>query len=252
MDKLIRLVSKTGKILLESGAEVYRVEETVVRIANAYNVDDASCFVLPTGVFASFVYDNKAYSLVSRVTNRSTDLNKVDLINNLSRSLCDNPISLDEYEIKLKEIENAPFYSMKVNMLSAAVGCVGFGLIFKGSLIDGLACFFIGPIIKLTNIYFSKKQLSPFFSNFICGGLIGIFSIALSNMITGLHIDKVIIGCLMLLVPGLLITNAIRDSLAGDLVSGLSRAFEAILIAVAIACGVGCILYFALLGGLTI
>ena len=51
--------------------------------------------------------------------------------------------------------------------------------------------------------------------------------------------QAVITGTLMILVPGIAITNSLRDIIGGDFVSGLSRMIEAILIAASIAIGVG-------------
>ena len=50
-------------------------------------------------------------------------------------------------------------------------------------------------------------------------------------------VDNVIIGNIMTLIPGLGLTNALRDLFTGDSIAGLLRTIEAVLIALAIAAG---------------
>lgn len=250
MDKLLQIANRAGQILLECGAETYRVEETIVRICEAYNVENASSFVLPTGIFSSFFYEGKNYSLVMRVRKKGTDLDLIDSINNLSREVVSNPLPLDELEQKLNQIIERKSYDYKIMMLFGGIGAFGFAFFFQGTLMDALASFVVGAIIKGVTIYLDKTDVSSFINNIVGGFLTTLLSIVFTKWGFGTSSDTIIISAIMLLVPGIAITNAIRDSIAGDLVSGLARIAEAILIAVSVALGTGIALgILMLLGG---
>ncbi|MGB4985746.1 MAG: threonine/serine exporter family protein, partial [Erysipelotrichaceae bacterium] len=134
MNNLIQLVSKVGQILLENGAEVYRVEETVTKIASAYKAQNASCFVMPTGIFCSFVLNGQSHSLITRIKNSTTNLTKVDLINQLSRDVCTQPIPLEVFDQRINEIENITTYPLLISLLAGGFVACGFTLFFKGTL----------------------------------------------------------------------------------------------------------------------
>ncbi len=63
------------------------------------------------------------------------------------------------------------------------------------------------------------------------------------------HADKVLIGIIMLLIPGIMLTNSIRDILLGDIISGSLRLVEAILMAATLALGMMAAIW--LMGGIS-
>jgi len=135
----------------------------------------------------------------------------------------------------------------------SALGAASFTFLFKGTINDFLCAFFIGFLIKITTLFSKKIQLNDFFINIIGGSIGALFGYSLKALGLGDNMDTIIISSIMLLVPGMIVTNAIRDIIAGDLVSGTSRLMEAFFIAVAIAAGTG--LTFKLIflfGGITL
>ena len=235
MNKLLHVATLAGKIMLESGAETYRVEETICRICKSYNAESADSFVTPTGIMVS-IYDNdQTFSLIKRVTSRSVDLNKVDKINDLSRTLSKEKIDIDDFEMKLNEISKGERYSIPITLLFSAFAAGTFAILFGGNFFDLVAATIIGFVLKILLIFFQKLSINEFF---ITLTLI-LFSLGIAH-----NIDKTIIGSIMLLVPGLAITNAIRDTIAGDFLSGITKACEAFLVAVSIAVGSGAVLSF--------
>lgn len=228
--------------MLESGAETYRVEETIVRIGLSFGVDDAESFVTPTGIITSLTKDSKTVTLVRRITSRGVDLNKIDLINNLSRQVQAQSMTVDELNTELINISQSDRYSAALTLFSscAAAGC--FALMFGGNIKDFFAAFIIGACIKIVSAVCQKLDINSFFINSLGGGLCAILAIILMKLNICANLDKTIIGSIMLLVPGLTITNAIRDTIAGDLLSGITKAAEAFLVAISIAVGTGAIL----------
>ena len=242
LNKLLNISTLAGKIMLESGAETYRVEETIVRIGLSFGVDDAESFVTPTGIITSLTKDSTTVTLVRRITSRGVDLNKIDLINNLSRQVQAQSMTIDELNTELINISQSDRYSAALTLFSscAAAGC--FALMFGGNIKDFFAAFIIGACIKIVSTVCQKLDINSFFINSLGGGLCAILAIILMKLNICANLNKTIIGSIMLLVPGLTITNAIRDTIAGDLLSGITKAAEAFLVAISIAVGTGAIL----------
>ena len=238
-NRLLKAASNAGKILLESGAETYRVEETVIRICGAYGVEHPSSFVMPTGIMTSFFYENHNYATVERINERGTDLDKIHLINDLSRRIKLEQISVNDLERELEKIKQNSRYSDFVMWIFSGLTAFGFAFFFNGGLGEAFSSFFVGMAIKSASLKMESMQINSFFNIALSSIVAGVLSVFCVLIDVGSDVDTIIISSIMLLVPGLAITNAIRDTVAGDLVSGLTRATEAFLVAVAIALGVG-------------
>ncbi len=251
MEKLLKCSCLAGKLLLESGAETYRVEDTMVRLCKAYGCEEVESFVLPTGLILSFEKDGQNYTKNIRVSERNTDLNRVDLINSLSRKANENHLTLDELYDELCKLKTREAYPFSHQLFFASIGAGGFALFFQSSLIEAFFACICGFFIKLSEYSLSKLKIGSFIINMVSGAIGTFTALLIGCFIKNISVDTIIISSIMLLVPGIAITNAIRDSIAGDLISGLTRALEAFLIAISIALGTGAILslWIALQGG---
>jgi uncharacterized membrane protein YjjP (DUF1212 family) len=253
--RIPHIAAKAGQIILESGGETYRVEETILRICKAYGLEDSDSFVTPTGIMLSVTCKNgTTSSVVKRIRKRSVDLEKIARVNEISRALSKEIYPVSDLEAKLKDIENLRRYSTTTSLLFACFGAGSFSLLFGGSFKDFFCAFFIGLLIKSMSNFLDSLDVNYFFVNIVGGAIAAALSILFSQLGLATNLDKVIIGAIMLLVPGLAITNGIRDTLAGDLVSGVSRAVEAFIIAIAIAVGTGIVykIWFTIAGGVTL
>ncbi|WP_066678145.1 threonine/serine exporter family protein [Clostridium septicum] len=252
INQILYVAMYAGKIMLESGAETYRVEETIDRICKSYGIAEVDSYATPTVIIVSVYSKGHTSSLVRRISSISVDLNKIDMVNNLSRNIERENLSIYDLEDRLKIIESKERYSFKITLLFSALGAFGFVFLFGGSFVDAISAFFIGFIVKYVTIKGSEIKINPFFINSISAGVLAFFAILSVKIGLASDIDKVIIGSIMLLVPGLSITNAIRDTVAGDLVSGLARGTDAFLTAIAIAIGTGTVLslWINIFGGL--
>lgn len=238
-NRLLKAASKAGCLLLENGAETYRVEETMIRICRAYGVEHASSFVMPTGIMISFFYDDHNYSAVERVYERGTDLNKIHLINDLSRRIVNNRISVEQLEKELINIQNGErYHDFFMWIFSGMIG-FGFAFLFDGGWGEAIASFLVGMVIKMVSLKMDQYQINTFFNMVVSSIVAGALSLICISFHLGINLNIVVISSIMILVPGIAITNAIRDTVAGDLVSGLTRTCEAFLVAIAIALGVG-------------
>lgn len=251
-EKILNVSTLAGRLLLESGAEIYRVEETISRICECYDADEVSSFVTPSGIFVSFIIEGKTYSKVVRVKSSSLNLERIHEVNALSRNSCRDHLALNEVEMVLKSIAQQPTYSYQVKLFASGGIAACFTVFFQGSLYDAICSFIIGVSVRMLLNFLEKRRINSFVMIMMASAFIAI--LALSFEMLGLHQgrDAVILGCMMLLVPGLSITNAIRDSISGDLLSGMTRGIEACLIAIALALGAGVTISFwvKLLGGM--
>lgn len=242
-EKILHIAAEAGRIILQSGGETYRVEETMLRICYAFKSKKADSFVTPTGLMISITDEkDKTITLVKRITHRTVNLNKISQVNNLSRELANSSLTIDFVEKRLAEIDADRGYNDKLLIISSSL-CAGFfTLQFGGTYRDFFVSLFIGLIIKVISLALNNIKINEFFINSLGGALATFFALVSVKLGIGQNEDKIIIGSIMLLVPGLIITNAIRDTIAGDLVSGISRAIEAVFIAIAIAVGSGIII----------
>lgn len=236
-NRVLEFASDVGVLLLQSGGETYRVEETIERICEAYNIKKAGVFATPTAVIVSATVDGDIKSVVKRIKSRKTDLNKVYEINSLSRRIVRDKITIDESEKRLKEIENGVFYSDRKIIFFSGMATAVLTVLFGGTLADMAASFLIGCMVRCIIFALGKLSLNDFFINMISAGAIASAAIIFKETEIIKSIDKVIMGSIMLLVPGLPLTNAIRDILDGELLSGGMKIEEVAIIGVAVTIG---------------
>ena len=228
-----------GKLLLQSGAETYRIEDTMARIGNAFGLDHCECFVIPTGIIFSIGAHERQKTKLIRVSERTTDLLKITSVNRISRAISEGKMGIEEARRELEETGEAGFnYSVPMQVLAAALSSACFVIMFMGSWHDFIPAFIAGAAGYIGYLYFSWLVSAKFISEFFASVIIGLTSFLLAGAGLGVEVDKIIIGSVMPLVPGLLITNAVRDLIAGHLVSGISKGAEACLTAFAIGGGI--------------
>ena len=242
LHKIINVSTLAGKIMLENGAETYRVEETIVRICLSFGVSEAESFVTPTGMMVSLTHNSETVTSVKRIKTRGVDLNKIDLVNTLSRQLQTTKMDIDELNDELLKISKGNKYTALTTLIASCFAASGFTVMFNGNLKDFLCAFFIGGCVNIMTTFFQKLNINGFFINCLGGALCSLLAVILMKLNLCANLDATIIGSIMLLVPGMLITNAIRDTIAGDFLSGLTKASEAFLIAISIAVGTGSVL----------
>lgn len=241
------LAIEAGRIMLENGAETNRIEDTMMRILSHLKVKEPHVFVTTTGLFVSSETETSIY----RVTKRGIHLTKIAMVNDMSRKLVNDEITYEDGIKLLAEIDKIKPYNNFIRVIVTSLSCLCFTYLFGGRGSDLLASLLTGFILSFVLIFLNKKNTSAFLTSLTGGGVVGISTLLILNLGIGLNMDKIIIGAIMPLVPGVGITNSIRDVLEGDFMSGSGRILEAFLVASAIAVGVGCILkvWFSFFGG---
>ncbi|MEI2397243.1 MULTISPECIES: threonine/serine exporter family protein [Paenibacillus] len=238
---IIDLCLLAGKIMLQSGAETYRVEDTMSRMAASLGFPGAHSYVTPTVIM--FTTSRTEPVKLFRIAERTTDLQKVSEVNDISRRLSERQLTAAEARERLGIVDDAAHaYPVWLQTVAAALTGACFTVMFKGSLWDALPSLLISGVGFAAVTYLHRLVQIRFFAEFIASFIIGLLAFFSVRLSIGQEMDKIIIGCVMPLVPGLLITNAVRDLMAGHLVSGLSKGADAFLTAFAIGTGIGLVL----------
>ncbi|XJZ27864.1 threonine/serine exporter family protein [Bacillota bacterium Lsc_1132] len=247
--KIMEVCLLAGKIMLQCGAETYRVEDTMTRMAASFGIQETHSYVTPTGIIFSADGEEPTKTKLIRISERSTDLKKVAMVNSISRQISSGDVDLHEAHEQLKQIDTSnmtfPIWSQIV-AASLASGC--FLIMYNGGWNDFLPAMVSGGLGYFSFVHFHRFVPIKFFSEFLASFIIGLLSLLFVKIGWGHELDKIIIGSLMTLVPGLLITNAVRDLMAGHLVSGLSKGAEAFLTAFAIGLGIAVVITFFKVG----
>lgn len=238
--KVLDIATKTGKIMLESGAETYRVEETIRTIGKnfGYNINP---YATLTGIIST-IYDNDDSPITNtlRIEGRTMNLDRIHKIYELSKNI--ENYNLEEFSCKIREIEEEKGYSYSTNLIAYSLSAGSFTLLFGGHIYDFLGSCFIGIVIYLYLNLLSPFEINKFFVSGLGSGIIAILGILMGHFDIIQSRDLTIIGSMMLLVPGMALTNALRDIINGDLMAGMARGLEAFFIATSLAVGSGFIL----------
>lgn len=233
-----------GESMLIAGAEISRVEDTIMRICRAYHASRAEVFTITTVIILTVGFANEhEYTSMRQVGEYKVDLEYLNDLNAFSRHICKNPPALDELVRGYKRIEKKP-YSEYIRFFTHALLAFSFSLYSGGSAVDSVISAVIGIMLAAVMGFFERlgvnKILKVFCASFFSGAMAALF------IIIGLgdSVDNIIIGNVMSLVPGLALTNSVRDMINEDIVSGLMRFSESLFIAVAIAAGFAMSLLF--------
>lgn len=235
--KILSLACLTGKIMLQNGSEVYRVENHICQVAEYYGMTP-QCFATLTCIIITLKNsEGEVISLVERVTSRTTNLDKVYQVYSLIRDISN--YSCDELRNELLKIENEKPYPLLINIAGNSIGAGFFTFLFSGNIREFIAAFLCGIVIAIASKITDALKLGTFFTNLLCGGISsGTACLFLYlGFITDVSIP--IISTLMILVPGVAFINSMRDIFSGDLVTGLSRLGEVAMIGTSIAVGSG-------------
>ena len=245
-DKLLDLATELGYQLAMSGAETFRVEDSINRILAAYGMQ-SEVFAIPNCMTVSIkAADGQCITRLRRVGHHGNNLECVEQFSNLSRKICAKVPPIDTAFAWLEETKKAcRQYPSFIQLTGHFLGAFGFALFFGGTLIDGVCSGICGVVVGLVDSFLGRLKVNPFFTTIASAFLMTLVAYATGSIGFAGNTDAVVIGALMLLVPGLLFTNAMRDIIFGDTNSGTNRIVQVLLIAAAIALGTGAALNLA-------
>lgn len=229
-----------GEQLLICGAEVGRVEDTIRRICLAYGAERADVFSITSSIVTTIYGNFGACTQTRRVQGMKNDLNKLDELNQLSRKICMDKPAPQQIKKELNRINNGPGYSFGELVLIYAVVSGSFAVFFGGDWKDMAASAAIGIILKFLEAFVKKGIVNSLVTALICSAAGGFLANLAVYLHLGTHVDLISIGNIMLLIPGIPFTNSVRDMFSGDMITGLIRFVESIILALVIALGFTC------------
>lgn len=237
-NQLLACLLDMGALLLDCGAEISRVEDTLRRLGHAYGALHTDVFVIPSIISISVTFpDREVLTETCRIrSNGSTDYHRLEQLNALSRVCCREPWELDALKTRLDKIASWKKPARPV-YLGSALGAGIFAIFFGGALWDGLAAGAFGLLICQMQERLGRTELNQVASNLVISLLTGLGVGLLTLLIPALNMDMILTGDIMLLIPGLAMTNAVRNLLVGDTISGVVRLAESLIWAVALAGG---------------
>lgn len=230
-----------GEIMLCSGAETYRVEDTMNHILKTSNIESTQAIAMMTGLLVTLNDSSMSQpvTLMRRVSERSTNISNIMRVNDISRRYCEGKISLEEAYNELQSAKGKQYKRTLYNLATVGIA-VGFTIMFGGSLRDVIAATIVGSALACVITLGKIMKVNSIIINVLSGMGISMLAVVIQKyLLHDIATDIVIVGSIMPIVPGVAITNAIRDTLQGDYLSGSARLLEALLTAIAIAVGAG-------------
>ncbi len=236
--QLISVSMDIGQRLLQCGAETYRVEEAIFRICCSYGAKEINVYAVPTTIITSFTRNDEApITRVSRIYNRSTNLGLLDQLNTLCRDICNEKMDYQSITERLHLIDRHAGYPDYMLCLTTGGGAAFFTFLFGGISIEALCSAITCMILWWIIAWMTRIRTNTLFINIVGGFWIASTALLFYKIGVIQQYDTMVIGSIMILVPGLVLTNAIRDLIAGDIVAGITKFTEALLVAAGIAVG---------------
>lgn len=226
-----------GRQYVSTGAQVKRVEDSLVEICRVYGFEHIEIYAVTSLIVATVKNsEGKHFTQSIRVTKGGTDLGRIEDLNNIFNYICENKPDIEELDNLIKhpkKVKPKPIIKCAGYVLAAG----SFAVFFGGTLIDGLAAALIGIVIYLMDYHFKLRNINNIVYTFTASFLAGLLAVLCVYVHIGNNLDKVMIGDIMLFIPGLLLVNSIQEMFNKDIVAGLYKFIEALLTAVAIAGG---------------
>ncbi len=247
MKEKLSLAMDIGEQLLICGAEVHRVEDSVKRICEAFGAVRTDVFIITSSMVVT-VHDSEGNTRTQtrRIIATGTDFEKIHRLNALSRRICSEELAVSQIQAELARIAASKPHPLWAECLCYAIISGAFTLFFGGGWIEAAVAIVIGGLIRLVMWMADKTVTNKIFSKFLASFVATALAFAALTLGWVPVVDKMMIGIIMTLIPGIGLTNALRDLFTGDSIAGLLRSIEAVLIALAIAAGY---FLFAALGG---
>jgi len=241
--RIVSCILDIGELLLTSGAEVMRVEDTITRLCNAYGfVSSDVLTILSSIILTATAADGDIITQTRRIKSRDTNLTRIERLNALSRQVTAAPLPSADFARAIEEAAHVPTYAQHWVFLAYGVNAAVFTLFFGGAMADVFPSFLAGLGIYIYLQIGGKLRMNGILLNLLCSGLMALSVIGMHALGLGQHSDKIVIGNIMLLIPGLALTTSLRDLINGDMLSAIIGFLEALLKALAIAIGAAAIL----------
>ena len=237
--KQLDIIMEIAREMTKVGAEISRIEESVTRMCLAYDIESCEVYAITSQLVVSIkTKDGEYLTLHKRIGTTGTDIERLDKLNALVRHVSNTAPSIEKIEKLLKETEMAKRANKKILPVFYGVIAAAFSLFFGSRSFAEIGfSFVIGFIVGIIAVIFETVNLNKILARFLCSLSASLLVTLLLSLRFITNPDYVIIGNIMSLIPGIGLTNALRDLFCGDMITGILRSIEALLLTVAIALG---------------
>lgn len=237
LNKILGIAMEVGNAILQCGGEVRRVEDAISRICTAYGCTDSDVFSLTSEIVATASYGTVRHTQSKRIHYYSYNLKQLEEINALSREICRLTPEPDEVHGRIVAILKSSQINPLKKYIGFALAATSFTIFFGGQWVDALASLMVASVIFIIEHYIKKEKINQLAYTITASFIAGLVAIGINAAVGSLDLNAVIIGNVMLMIPGVSFTNGVRDLLGGDIAAGFLRISESVLISVAIAAG---------------
>lgn len=238
IDQCLNFTCEIARQLLRNGAEMYRVEDSARRILKSYGYERCEVFAIPSCIIITLSEGGINHTKSVRIYSSSNNLDKLEKLNSLSRDVCSTRPDLDFAMSRLHSVMAEYNFSNIVQYCAYACVAFFFTLMWGGTLLDAFISMFCGMIVRFVTTRISRMQASIFFVHVCTSMTLVMVPLVLELLHVPIHPDMIIIGAIMLQVPGIAITNVMRDIIVGDFLTAISKLAEVLIVAIAIAIGI--------------
>ncbi len=236
-DNVARIALDIGEGMLKCDAEVHRVEIAIEKVCRAYGARHVDVFSIQSLIITAVYMPDGSHSTQSRrIFSNSANLSRIEEYNALSRKICENPMPIEKVDEEIRKIKSKSTYPFPLTVLGNMLGAGSFAIFFGGTLFDGMAAALAGVVVALFSAI-NFDNFSKMIKTMITSFAAALSSCLLVRLGFGDNLDMILIGEIMLMIPGLSLGNAMRDLLCGDTLTGSSRLVQAVIIALMIALG---------------
>lgn len=239
-EQVLEAILDIGEIMLVAGAEINRVEDTMTRISAAYGFTKADVYAIPTAIVVT-VRDPEEDILTQsrRITGASADLTLVEKCNALSRRVCKSPMKLEDLQASIQEIRETKEFPGWLMFFGYGLMCSGFSIYFGGKIQDAVCAGLCGLLLWVLQKFFHRLRMQDMVTLLLSSLVIGLVAGGMTKIGIGPSTDKIILGTIMPMIPGLALVSALRDMINGDSTSGVTGLLAALVRAMMIAVGFG-------------
>lgn len=226
------------RLLIECGCSSNRVENLCEKLGAAFNME-IEALAIPTGVWLSVRKNRHHTTDLVRIKSWSVNLTRLSQVNDLVEKISANSLDIHAATIELKKIQSSsdPFKPVVTTLASGGASAV-LVFLYGGIVSEIVIAFFLGVFVDIFNKYATDRESRRYLADFLSAALTTLLCVMASHLLPGLNMPRLIIGGIILMVPGLVLVNAVHEIAQKNLVSGTARLVEALMISASLASGV--------------
>lgn len=238
-NRIIQGILDIGEAMLQSGAENFRLDDSLYRMCKSYGFKQYDVFVIPSNIQITVeTPEGEIITQIRHIENTDIDYDRLDYLNNLSRYVCRNKPDEKELREKYLEVMGREKQHPAAKYFAGIMGGTGFAVFFGCDLMDAIVAVIVSLMIVIVGGWLSRREDNLLIYNLILAFLSEVIIITMTRLGIGSHADRIMIGIVMLLISALGTTNGIRELLQRDYISGTINIMNSMLGASGIAFGI--------------